>query len=153
MGDNPSGSGLPAELQGVTLSAYVIRSARAPGGSSRKREGVSRASSSPGESRQRSAGFSSSADSLSERHRRPIGALWLALIGVVDGFHGLLTRLKENYAKKWRRGRDSNPRSLAARLISSQLQSTTLPPLRKRDSTAAGVFPQADSVPYPWAFS
>ena len=41
--DNPSGLGLPAKLQGGALSAYVIRSARAPGGSSRKREGVSRA--------------------------------------------------------------------------------------------------------------
>ncbi|MDB6113632.1 MAG: hypothetical protein JWQ62_577 [Lacunisphaera sp.] len=32
--------------------------------------------------------------------------------------------------KKWRRGRDSNPRDLAAHLISSQARSTTLPPLR-----------------------
>ena len=29
----------------------------------------------------------------------------------------------------WRRGWDSNPRNLAVRLISSQVQSTTLPPL------------------------
>ena len=30
----------------------------------------------------------------------------------------------------WRRGRDSNPRNLTVRLISSQVHSTTLPPLR-----------------------
>ena len=45
--------------------------------------------------------------------------------------------------ENWRRGRDSNPRSLAARLISSQLQSTTLPHLRKQDSTAGRVIPCA----------
>ena len=33
---------------------------------------------------------------------------------------------------KWRRGWDSNPRDLAAHLISSQARSTTLPPLRMR---------------------
>ena len=32
---------------------------------------------------------------------------------------------------EWRRGRDSNPRLVAQRLISSQVQSTTLPPLRR----------------------
>ena len=32
--------------------------------------------------------------------------------------------------EEWRRGWDSNPRYLAVRLISSQVHSTTLPPLR-----------------------
>ncbi len=81
MGNNPLGSSLPAELWLGTLSAYVIRSARAPGGPARKREGLSRASCNPGESRERSAGVGPSADSLSEHKRRPIRPLWLALRG------------------------------------------------------------------------
>src|ERR1035437_5024099 len=36
----------------------------------------------------------------------------------------------------WRRGWDSNPRYLAVRLISSQVQSTTLPPLRRGEILA-----------------
>ena len=36
----------------------------------------------------------------------------------------------------WRRGGDSNPRYLAVRLISSQVHSTTLPPLRTDDCSA-----------------
>src|SRR5690349_13885859 len=42
------------------------------------------------------------------------------------------TRLEAGYSlnyKFWRRERDSNPRYLAVRLISSQVHSTTLPPL------------------------
>ena len=81
MGGNPSGLGLPAELRPGTLSAYVIRSARAPGGPSRKREGVSRASS---------AGVGPSADSLSEHKRRPIRPLWLALRGEREPGEGLV---------------------------------------------------------------
>jgi hypothetical protein len=79
LGDNPSGLGLPVELRAGTLSAYVIRSARARLSPARKRVGLSRASSTPGESRERSAGIGSSADSLSEHKRRPIRPLWLAL--------------------------------------------------------------------------
>ena len=82
LGDNPSGIGLPAELPARTLSAYLIRSARAPGGPARKWEGVSRASCAPGESRASSAGVGSSADSISESKRRPVRPLWLALWGL-----------------------------------------------------------------------
>ena len=57
-----------------------------------------------------------------------------SLIVVVDGlFDGLdvKTGLKGPYfLASWRRGRDSNPRNLTVRLISSQVHSTTLPPLQ-----------------------
>ncbi len=38
--------------------------------------------------------------------------------------------------REWRRGRDSNPRYLAVRLISNQVHSTTLPPLREPETIA-----------------
>ena len=48
----------------------------------------------------------------------------------------------------WRRGGDSNPGYLAVRLISSQVHSTTLPPLREPDSSVALAITRSDALTF-----
>ncbi len=62
----------------------------------------------------------------------------IAIVGTFVGTANSTSRQKAKNPKRinhlgfcfWRRGWDSNPRYLAVRLISSQVQSTTLPPLQ-----------------------
>ena len=80
------------------------------------------------------------------RHRRDAGRRRAK--GVQRGVERNTGRKGPYLLASWRRGRDSNPRNLAVRLISSQVHSTTLPPLRHSQfNVSAGRCRALDSNP------